>query len=499
MSGVSPGQSRDGPPGNLISRGLVMPENECYLRLWTCKEVILGATKKDKERYWIKSYCGKTFQLRKGRQTMSETDLSTHERSMEIREMGEFCPPRRWERDNICDVSILTYRYNLRIRDRLVECTLRYRVERCTEDYVLGDLLHSLTLLPGEEVFMSVRNRHSIARFTEDKSYSASQVARTSDRIWTETFKTLATDFQQTTSQTLTQSAHSEFKETNVGGSGGVNLFGVVKIGGGGSKVTGTFDATSSQEFFSELNQHLRSTFHQTNQVVRDTMSVSLTEINSHRETTTEVEDELKVSTRRFKNINQCHTVTHYFFQIAKRQRVRIELIDKSCRALNEFANTAVQMKPLEMSLATNHQVIANTQDTGVSPSRALISVEGQAAIAPPLMLDQIALQEAARISAAAFQENEKARAEAVANADEMVAALPNPEPFEEVTLIPTEALYVESELGSCMLCEPYVVAKHELELEHMKLQNRKLRREIELLDQYKDYRCCDAEAAGDE
>lgn len=65
---------------------------------------------------------------------------------------------------------------------------------------------------------------------------------------------------------------------------------------------------------------------------------------------------------------------------------------------------------------------------------------------------------------------------------------------FERVSIIPTEALYVESELGSCALCEPYVVAQHELELERMALENRKLRREIELLEQYKDYRCCDRE-----
>ncbi|HEX6386132.1 MAG TPA: hypothetical protein VF177_15785, partial [Anaerolineae bacterium] len=287
---------------------------------------------------------------------MSATEERTRGTLASVRDLGEACPVREWERDNICDVSILTYRYNLRIGDRLVECTLRYRVERCTEDYVLGDLLHSTTLLPGEEVFLSVRSRHSVARFTEDKSYSASQVSRSSDRVWMETFKTLATDFVETAGQTLTTSAHSEFSETGGGGSAGINL-GFVSIGGGASHVQGEFDATSSQEFFRELNQHLRSTFHQTNQVARDSSSVSLTEVNSHRDVTSEQNDELKVSTRRFKNINQCHTVTHYFYQIAKRQRVRIELIERSCRAINEFANTAVRMKPLAISLATNHFV----------------------------------------------------------------------------------------------------------------------------------------------
>lgn len=64
--------------------------------------------------------------------------------------------------------------------------------------------------------------------------------------------------------------------------------------------------------------------------------------------------------------------------------------------------------------------------------------------------------------------------------------------PFEEVNIIPTEALYVESELGSCMLCEPYVVSKQQLELARLALENRKLRREIDLIEQSREYRCCD-------
>lgn len=414
---------------------------------------------------------------------------------VKIDDTGRACPPRKWERDNICDVSILTYRYNLRIGDRLVECTLRYRVERCTEDYVLSDLVHSTTLFPGEEVFMSVRSRHSIARFTEDSSYTASQVSRSSDRIWMETYKSLATDFNETTSQSLETSAHSEFSQTGGGGSAGLNL-GFVKIGGGVSHVSGEFDASSSSEFFSELNQHLRSSFHQTNQVARDSSSVNITQVNSHREAVSERDDELKVSTRRFQNINQCHTVTHYFYQIAKRQRVKIELIERNCRAVNEFANTAVRMKPMSLSLATNRQVPTAGQATNDGPGFVALAAQPQQLLETR---DQAVLQNLGRVSLAAFTEAEKARREAVAQAEKIMAALPPVEPFEQVSIIPTEALYVESELGDCMICEPYVVAKQKLELERLALENRKLRREINLMEQYKDYRCCDGEEVIDE
>jgi hypothetical protein len=396
----------------------------------------------------------------------------------------------QWERDNICDVSILTYRYNLRVGDRLVECTLRYRVERCTEDYVLSDLVYSTTLFPGEEAFLSVRNRHSVARFTEDSSYSASQVSRSSDRIWMETFKSLATDFNETSSQSLKTSAHSEFSETGGGGSAGLNL-GFISIGGGASHVSGEFDASSSAEFFGELNQHLRSSFHQTNQVARDSSSINITQVNSHREATAERDDELKVSTRRFKNINQCHTVTHYFFQIAKRQRVKIELVERTCRAVNEFANTAVRMKPLDLSLATNQQVPKAGQGIGDAPGFVALMAQPRQLL---MTRDQQVLQNLGRVSLSAFTEAEKGRREAIAKAHEIMAALPGVEPYERVSIIPTEALYVESELGDCMICEPYVVAKQKLELERLALENRKMRREINLMDQYKDYRCCDGE-----
>ena len=405
-------------------------------------------------------------------------------------------------RENICDVSILSFSYNMRVDNQIVQCTLRYKVERCTEDYVLSDLIHSVTLFPGEEVFMSTRTRHSIARFTEDTSFSASQVSRSSDRVWMETFKNVATDFDETQSGHVESESHSTTKQSGGGGGASVNLFGIIKIGGGGSTSKGEFDASSSMDFTNNLHQHLESTFHQTNQVARDTMSVSLTEVNSHRESTEERNDELKVSTRRFKNINQCHTVTHYFYQIAKRQRVRITLLERTCRPLNRFANTAVRTKPVEMSLASNVKIASVAASANDLVQQAVLLAAqpfagnaqfvgfGQA-ITPDLQV----LQQATVTPYSTFLDDEKARQAALTKVGDILAAQPAPKfVFESVDIIPTEALYVESELSDCALCEPYVVSKHDLELQRLELENKKLAREIEILEQYKDYRCCDEE-----
>lgn len=426
--------------------------------------------------------------------------------------LDRVCPPRQWERGDICDIAILTYRYNLRVSDnQLVEVTLRYRVERCTEGYVLGDLVHSLTLLPGEEVLLSTRTRHSTARFTEDTSFSASQVSRSTDRVWMETYQSLATDYDQTASGSASSSTHSETKQSGGGASGGVNLFGIIQIGGGGSTSKGTFDATSSAEFQNQLHQHLESSYHQTNSAVRDTASISITEVNSHRESTAELNDELKTSVRRFRNINQCHTVTHYFYQIAKRQRVKITFLGRTLRAINRFADTAVRQKPLTLSLASN-ALISKAAVTAVEAQNTAAVLSGAAGVgsasfglastvlAPQRLqnvavkLDDLVLssQQATGSSFAAQLEDEKRRLEAADLAARLLEkAIPQAFEIERVDIIPTEALYVESELGDCGLCEPYVMTKHELELERMKLENRMLAQQITLLEKSQEYRCC--------
>jgi hypothetical protein len=414
-------------------------------------------------------------------------------------EMEHACPPRQWKKDNICDVSILNYTYNIRTGNQLVEVSLRYRVERCTLDYVLSDLVHSMTLFPGEEVFLSTRSRHSIARFTDDSSVSASQSSRSSDRVWMEAYKSMATNFSQSQAGFSSSSSHSEYSKTDAGGSAGVNLL-FFSIGGGASHSSGEFDASSSSQFFNSLNQHLTSSVHQTNQVSRDTMSVSLTQVNSHRVTTSEQKEELEVSTRRFKNENLCHTVTHYFYQIAKRQRTKITLESRTLRALNSFADTSARMKPFRMSIANNAKLDfsaagANTPNIGLVNNDVINrGLQFRAAA-----FDQVNLQQLSATPAAAFEADEKLRLEAVKNVEAMLAKQSKEFVFESLDIIPTEALFVESELGDCMICEPYVVTKHELELERMRLENVKLKREIELLDKSQEYRCCDDEHESDD
>jgi hypothetical protein len=398
------------------------------------------------------------------------------------------CPPRNWLRDNICDVTFLTYSYNMRVENQLVEVNPRYKLERCTEDYVLCDLVHSMTLFPGEEVFLSTRTRHSIARFTDDSSISAAQVSRSSERIWMEAFKNTATTFDSEQDGGSRVETHSKYSQTNPGSD---PPLAVLLVGSSSKTTSGTFDADSSSSFNERLHQHLENSVHQTNEVTRDATSISLTQINSHRETTSEQHEELQVSTRRFKNDNMCHTVTHYFYQIGKRQKVKITFMERTLRALNPTTDTTIKTRPVSVSVATNAKLnftqgAANVNPAAGDPHNAFAGQK--------LTADQINLQSASNISYAQFTKEEQQRAEAVAKVEKMLKDQTIDFKYESESIIPTEATYVESELGNCIICEPAMLAKQEYELERMRLENELLEKEISLLEKHKDYRCCDDE-----
>jgi hypothetical protein len=56
---------------------------------------------------------------------------------------------------------------------------------------------------------------------------------------------------------------------------------------------------------------------------------------------------------------------------------------------------------------------------------------------------------------------------------------------------LPTPGLLVKGCLDACDICETSKAVEIELELEHKRLENELLKRQIELLDKAQEYRCC--------
>lgn len=62
---------------------------------------------------------------------------------------------------------------------------------------------------------------------------------------------------------------------------------------------------------------------------------------------------------------------------------------------------------------------------------------------------------------------------------------------FELTSALPTPGMYVTGCLDQCKVCEKELMAERELDLERKRLENEKLKKQIELLEKSQEYRCC--------
>jgi len=67
---------------------------------------------------------------------------------------------------------------------------------------------------------------------------------------------------------------------------------------------------------------------------------------------------------------------------------------------------------------------------------------------------------------------------------------------FDRTFSLPTAGVLVRGCLDECDICEPARQKEIELDLERKRLENEKLKREIELMDQDQQHRCCPEEEA---
>ena len=69
---------------------------------------------------------------------------------------------------------------------------------------------------------------------------------------------------------------------------------------------------------------------------------------------------------------------------------------------------------------------------------------------------------------------------------------------WEREIALPTAGIIVKGCLDECDICEPSLDKEIELELEHKRLENELLKKQIALLDKSQEYRCC-PQAADDD
>jgi hypothetical protein len=248
-------------------------------------------------------------------------------------------------------------------------------------------------------------------------------------------------------------------------------------------------------------------------QATRAASSVQIGEVSSRTHIETESQDHFESSSRTFRNPNKCHAVTFLFYRINKRQTVKFTLVGIHRRVIDPAGDNRVSNRPflpagavsaipdavlagaqnrLEVEARARQSVLAQGQSetsaitTGAAPGPATLLVPFVAPTQPEPLSRQVreqALQQADKdlvemglIDKAGGEVSEVARKRFS---------------FERCLTLPTPGVIVKGCFDECDICEPTLMKEIELELEHKRLQNELLKRQIDLLDKSQEYRCC--------
>jgi hypothetical protein len=425
------------------------------------------------------------------------------------------CP--ELELDKAC--SRLTFAYRLTNRvvvtvgDRRqipvdVQVIVRAELERCPGPPVLGDIVYTTTLLPMEKVRIFTHDRRSRFSYDADSKVSYRHEQASEEHYFMGSMSRFMSDLSITEGGRITSESHSDWRyETDTPG-----VLGVV-FGGADVEVSGSHNANSTRDFARELTQHAESSTERSLEATRTASSVSVGEVSTHFHAEGESEAHFESSSRVFSNSNECHAVTYLFYRINKTQTIRFRIVAIDRKVIDVAAPTTATANPLGV---TGRLAVMPDAVRAAADNRLEVEAREQQSQQNRMMpsytlaaMPRMASVNVAAASATAAPIDAAVRAEALKTADEglveaglidkvggNISAEAKKELFLELhTSLPTPGIYVRGCIDECSTCEPRLLAKKKLELERIKLDNRLLERQIELLDKAQEYRCCPGES----
>lgn len=424
------------------------------------------------------------------------------------------CP--QLEDCNVCDVLNFPYRLPFHPLIEIngarttvaVEVTLHFRLTRCGGPMALGDVMYTTTLLPGEEVHLATSDRHSRFSFDSETKLSYKNEA-TSEESY---FAAGMAHGMSNLNLLDTTNASSSFHSSSISGGGGAGLdLGVFSIGG--SVSAGSYDAQSASRLARSLSQHAETTQQHMEVSTRAAASMSIGEVSTRAHQQGESEDQFESSSRKFRNPNRCHAVSFYFYRINKCQTVKFELVRIERRVIDAQAPTTVVLnppKPLTGVAVRPTAVLATASNRLEVTRRALDSaaLEQQAdanRVNPALAARSFAafspaspMPVAVRDAALRLVDEDlvkqglldKVGGDASRAAQESLG-------WSREMAMPTPGVLVKGCLDECDICEPELKQEMALDLVRMDLENQLLKKQIELLEKSREYRCCPAADEG--
>lgn len=199
-----------------------------------------------------------------------------------------------------------------------VEVVVRTHLERSAGDYVLGDLVYTLSLLPGESVQMFSTDRRT--RFSIDSATNMGfhTAATFEDQMY---FSSMDSFFGQLNAS---QWAHAES-----GTSGSFQSHGETSnafesfFSGPEADMSGSFNVNSFADFVGGMSAQASSAHHMSATATNTASAVSVGAVGTRSNIEGNVNTHVEMNYRSFRNPSRTRAVTFYFFQIRRMHRVR--------------------------------------------------------------------------------------------------------------------------------------------------------------------------------
>jgi|SRR6185312_15075958 len=405
---------------------------------------------------------------------------------------GVPCCPQLAPND-ICDILDFRYRLtyptvveNRDVEQKIpVEVKFHFRLTRCRGPLAIGDLLYTTTLLPGEKVRLFTSDRRSKFTFDTTTKFGYRNSQSSEESFFMQQMSDSLFDVSSRDSATSSNQSHSH---VDGHADAGVDLFSL----GGSANMSGNFDSNSLSTFLGEHSQHAESSFHAAEMGTRKASSTSIGESQSRTHTESESQDHYESASREFENKNQCQAVTFLFYQINKTQTVKYTLEAIELRVIMDTDPrrdfTRVDANPVGSSSGVG---VTSTNVLATEQSRELRT--GNPALGTPNLSFDVSAKITAALRDAAIKQVRKELLDAgLLDAGGKISAKAKASySFEKQSALPTPGVLVKACLDDCSACEPARRKQIELDLEHQRLQNELLKKQIELLDKSQEYRCC--------
>jgi hypothetical protein len=373
--------------------------------------------------------------------------------------------------------------------------TLRFRLERCSGPLTLGDIAYTTTLLPGEKVRLFTSDRRTRFFYDSETKLSYRHLQASEEHFFMMNMARELTDLNVDEQGSATSHEWGDWH-----GSADSSYGTVVFAGGGQGSIEGGYDDRSTREFAQSLSRHAESSQFRSEMATRTASSVSVGEVTTRAHAEGEAEDHFESASRVFENRNQCHALSFFFHRISKVQTIRFRLIALERQVDDPAARTRVASNPLPPTTGVS-VLPADIQATSTNrievEARAREAVAASVAAASlPLSWPEVRPLEPmpATIRAKALQQvDEGLVAVGLLSA---VGEAVSPSAVQELSweresCLPTAGIIVKGCVDECDVCEPELHKSIELELERKQLENELLKKQIDLLENSQEYRCC--------